>query len=475
MIKNYILLLAMPFTWLSIQTYAQSAPGIPGNPINCNASFCTTNANIDVCPPGSNTVVTDFHNGVFDNATQVYRFSNVAVVNGQIINATISVDAAYRAVLDNIDDDAATDQNGNSIASFFAPRIGPDQNLAGTDRDGYIQFTIRFYLQIDNPVSNNDFMTPAMLANLNYVHYDVDGTSTGSRWFRETGVFKDDSPISINVNGNTELVAYNYTADGANWKGFAGTVCERTGVSRCAEVAVAGQFGAPRSSITYRMGYNYEAGTSTSSFGQPVRQFGGRFGCFEFPSQSTLPVHLTSFTGRYAGTSAVLNWTAENESKFRQYEVERSADGKSFEMAGTVAADGGPGLTRTYEYKDNLSALNGSVFYYRLKMVDQNERFTYSNVVMIRRSGKAISGIVINPNPVVSGNATIRMTAITKGTVDFRVIDYSGKIILQQRANVYEGTNSISLNDMNRLQPGVYTLQMIDETDVVTCKFSVIR
>lgn len=474
MIKYFLLL--TPLLWLSNRSYAQSAPGsVPANPISCNASFCTTNANIDICPPGSNIVVTNFQGGTFNAATQVYRFTDVALVNGQRVHATVSVDATYRAILQSVDDDAAVDQGGISIASFFAPRISPDQNLGATDRDGYVQFTVRFYLHVDNPVSNNDFTVPAVLANLNYVHYDVDGSMTGQRWFRETGVFREAPPLTINGNSNTELVAYQYTGDASTWRGFAGSVCERDGVSRCAEVAVAGQYGVAQSFITYRMGYNYESGGLATNFGQPTRQYGGRFGCFEFPSQSTLPVHLLGFTGRYNGGSAILNWTAENEMKFRQYEVERSVNGTDFTTVGVVNPTGGPGQTRSYELSDNLSSVNGNAFYYRLKMVDMDGKFTYSTTVLIRRSSKAISGIVINPNPIVSGNATVRMTAVSKGMVDLRVIDFTGKVVLTQKATVYEGNNSISINNLNRLQPGVYTLQMIDEAEVSTCKFSIVR
>jgi len=466
----------MSIIGLSNLSYAQSAPGgVPAAPASCNASFCTTNANIDICPPGSNIVVTNFQNGVFNNATQVYRFTDVALVNGQRVHATVSVDASYRAILQSIDDDNAVDQGGASIASFFAPRISPDQNLGTTDRDGYVQFTVRFYLHVDNPVSNNDFVVPAVLANLNYVHYDVDGSMNGQRWFRETGVFKDAPPLTINGNNNTELNAYQYTGDGSTWRGFAGSVCERDGVSRCAEVAVAGQYGIAQSFITYRMGYNYESGGLTTNFGQPTRQYGSRFGCFEFPSQSTLPVNLLGFTGRYKGTSALLNWTAENEVKFRQYEVERSLNGTDFTTVGSVTPTGGPGLTRNYDLTDELSSVTGSAFYYRLKMIDLDGKFTYSQVVMIRRNGKAITGIVVNPNPVVGGNATLRMTAAESGMVEIRVIDFTGKIRMSQKTRIYEGNNSISINNLNDLQPGVYTMQLIDGTDVSTCKFSIVR
>jgi hypothetical protein len=106
----------------------------------------------------------------------------------------------------SIDDDGATDQSGNSIASFFAPRITPDNTLTTTDRRGYVQFTIRFF--IGNGTAGEqwpaDYTTvPSLggLLGLNYIHYDIDGSTVGTAgWFRETGVVQN-VPGSV-INGD---------------------------------------------------------------------------------------------------------------------------------------------------------------------------------------------------------------------------------------------------------------------------------
>jgi hypothetical protein len=123
-------------------------------------------------------------------------------------------------------------------------------------------------------------------------------------WFRETGVIKDVTGLGIFANAPTELTSYTYT-DGGSWKGFAGSVCERDGVSRCAQVAAAANFGTAQSSVTIRMGYDYNFTTANYNQ-QPTRQYGSRFGCFTFPQQITLPVNLLSFNGAYNNQHTLL-------------------------------------------------------------------------------------------------------------------------------------------------------------------------
>ena len=87
-----------------------------------------------------------------------------------------------------------------------------------------------------------------------------------------------------------------------------------------------------------------------------------------------------------------------------------------------------------------------------------------------------LNGISINPNPIVNGMATIRLTSSASGSVDFQVIDMSGRMVLHQQNKVYEGNNSISIDNLSRLQPGVYTLQMVNgDATTVTTRFTVVR
>ncbi len=475
---------------LSAAMMANAQIPLPPAPAPGSVNNCTTNPNIDVCPPTSNTVVGSHRDGVYHRGNNsnhlgqnaVWRFRNMATVGGVTVNVEVTIDQLYNAVLDNIDDDNAVDQAGVSIVNFFAPRISPDQNLSSSNRRGYVQFSMKFYKNINgtNNGTNADFATPVSLSNLNYVHYDIDGgnannvnSGVAGSWFRETGLAKklSDHNPSVLANAVTELSSYNYTDAGDNWTGFAGTVYERSGVSRCAQVASSFSYANAQPGITVRMGYDYNPG---SNGGRPVRQYGSRLGCFNFPSLSTLPVDLLSFSASYNNNHADLKWSSDREMNFEKYVIERSLPGADFVAVGEKRASGNAGRNQ-YDWSEDLSNVNGSTFYYRLKMVDIDGKFSYSSVVMVKKDSKAINGITISPNPVASSATTVRFTSTNSSSIELRVVDISGKLLLQQKNKVSEGTNSISINNLDRLQPGTYILQVLNEGVSTVTKFSVAR
>lgn len=195
-------------------------------------------------------------------------------------------------------------------------------------------------------------------------------------------------------------------------------------------------------------------------------------GSDRFPTQTTLPVDLISFAGAYSNQKTNLNWVTENLQDFDRFEVERSSDGSNFVTVATKAPVQTAART-TYLHTDDLSAVNGTVFYYRLKMIDLNGQFKYSNVILVRKESN-VKGIRINPNPVVTGGvATLRFEASAKGVVEFRIVDMAGRIVLRQQNNVAEGINSVPVNSLDRLQPGTYILQMNDGTTIQSTKFIV--
>lgn len=476
-----VVVLMISFTQILAQ------PTQPGAPLPGNSSNCTPPVS-EICQ-GNSTVTTSFTNATLRSGSPtslpaVYTFYNVASVNGQQINATVTIDQQMNCDMTgsdfSIDDDAAKDQANNSIASFFAPRITPSSTLTNSDRRGYVQFTIRFF--IENSTAGQqypgDYTTPPPfggLSGLNYIHYDIDGTSVGNGgWFRETGVVQNVAGSVINGNAATELTSYSYT-DGGSWKGFAGSVYERDGVSRCAEVAVAATYSSPQASITMRMGYDYKYG-GTNYNSKPTRQYGSRFGCFTFPIQTPLPVHLLSFSGALRNNIVALQWEAENQLNFSAYEIERSENGTDFSSLSVVNAKGTGFEKQQYQYADNLNGSAGDVFYYRLRMIDIDGKFTYSNVIMIRKAGTKVDGIVLSPNPVASnGSLTVRFESGLSKTVEIRIIDMSGRVVLKQFNSVQEGSNSVSIKNMNGLMPGTYVLQMNDGVTVENVKFTVYR
>ncbi|HSU28691.1 MAG TPA: T9SS type A sorting domain-containing protein [Chitinophagaceae bacterium] len=468
---------------VSVAAFSQIPPQ-PNPPVSCNSNNCTP-ALSENCVGGSN-VITSFtgntlRSGTAAAANALYTFYNVANVAGTQINATVKIDGQLNCNMNgsnfSIDDDAAVDQANVSIASFFAPRITPSSSLNGSDLRGYVQFTISFFTENGTageqyPGDYTNIPPLGGLTGLNYIHYDIDGSTVGNGgWFRETGVIKDVTGSVINANAPTELVSYVYN-DGANWKGFAGSVCERDGVSRCSQVAVAANYILPQTSITVRMGYDYNF--TTANYGNaPTRQYGSRFGCFTFPQIINLPVRLLTFNCAYNNGHTMVNWTTDNEVAFDHFDVERSQNGMDYATIGSQPSKGGLGRS-DYTYNDDLSAVNGNVFYYRLKMVDDNGQYKYSQVVLIRKDNKTIKGLSVQPNPVTNGIAMVKMTASAHGTAELRVIDLNGRVLVRQSQNVYEGQNSISVN-VDRLQPGIYSMQMMVAGDMITTKFSIGR
>jgi len=194
-----------------------------------------------------------------------------------------------------------------------------------------------------------------------------------------------------------------------------------------------------------------------------------------FPVQTTLPLKLLSFSGYYRNNKTILNWETEIEQGFSYFDIERSNNGNNFISIGTKASAGNGGGPQTYQFTDDLSALSSTVFTYRLKMVDRDGKYKYSNTILVRKESTGIKGITINPSPVINGMATIRFTASAVDNYEFRVMDASGKIVSRQQNQVFEGNNSISLNGLERLAKGTYILQIVNGDKIEAVKFTVAR
>lgn len=193
-----------------------------------------------------------------------------------------------------------------------------------------------------------------------------------------------------------------------------------------------------------------------------------------FPTETTLPVRLNSFSGSLRNDITTLNWDASSETNFSHYEIQRSINGTSFTTVGSKNPAGGTGRN-AYQFSDNLSAVAGNVFYYRLRIVDLDGRSELSNVIMVRKDQKTLTGLTVNPNPVVNGLAMVRFSSTTNSVATLRVIDMTGKVVLQQLSKVNEGVNSVSVNNAAQLQKGTYILQVLNGEELTATKFTVVR
>lgn len=166
-----------------------------------------------------------------------------------------------------------------------------------------------------------------------------------------------------------------------------------------------------------------------------------------FPSGGPLPVVISSFSAIRKGNSALLSWRTATEINARSFEIERyTANG--YVTAGTVSASNNASGS-TYNFTE--SNLFKSTSLYRLKMIDKDNKFTYSEVRSIKGLGDAAS-FTLFPNPS-SGTAKVMLNDVTEGT-QVQLIDNTGRVL---KSVVLKNSNSVELNG---LQSGIYMVKV---------------
>lgn len=100
-----------------------------------------------------------------------------------------------------------------------------------------------------------------------------------------------------------------------------------------------------------------------------------------FEGGVTLPIELTSFTGSKEGKNNELFWVTATELNNDFFTLEKTYDGESFEIVGTLDGAGNSNQYLYYSFIDYdvREVLN----YYRLKQTDFDGKFAYSNIITI--------------------------------------------------------------------------------------------
>jgi hypothetical protein len=405
----------------------------------------------------------------------VYLYQDV-VTSPFVLDALITIVADSNAHVTTWDADTLN-------LSRFQPRVANDGQLGNSSETadkGWVQFSITYikdnsYLE-NNPATDlDDSYTTQALTGLKYQHYDLDGSVNGSGsgagYFREVVAIANAANIFVNTPSDLTDGGY-YNAGGYTWRRVLGELSEHPSISSDLDVTFIATYNAV-SVINFRLGFEYVKGNGGAL--NVNREYGTEFTCLSFPQQKTLPVTLLSFSGTYRNQAATLHWQTENETAFDHFEVERSSNGSAFSFVGSKPSTGTVSSRQVYQYMDDLSSADGNAFYYRLRMVDKDGKFKYSSVILIRRDSKAIHGVAISPNPVANGVASVRFTSPAAGIVSLSVIDMTGKTVRSQRNNVYNGNNTISINNLDRLPPGVYLLQVVSAEETTSVKFNITR
>lgn len=189
-----------------------------------------------------------------------------------------------------------------------------------------------------------------------------------------------------------------------------------------------------------------------------------------YRSTSVLPVELTSFAANVVERIVTLTWKTESESNSYGFEVERKSKTSTWNTIGFVKSAGNSTQPKNYSYTD--SKVETGSYSYRLKMIDLDGSYTYSNVVEVEVGTPNTFSLSQNyPNPF---NPTTRIDYQVPFNANVQIDLYS--ITGEKVATLVSGELSAGFYTMDlnasalKLSSGVYFYRMIS-TDIQGSKF----
>ena len=187
-------------------------------------------------------------------------------------------------------------------------------------------------------------------------------------------------------------------------------------------------------------------------------------------SLSLLPVKLTSFTAAIATPGKVqLNWTTAEAIGFKNFTVQRSADGINFTNIQTIAAqNSNSSLPQSYTTTDQQAT--GNILYYRLAMTDADGTVAYSAVIRLQNG--ETSSIKIYPTLVENNSLYIESGKAANHTKAI-IFDMNGKKLAEQTLENVQGRQSITLN--SAIKSGSYIVSVTDGNSLLAKQIIIVK
>jgi Secretion system C-terminal sorting domain len=183
-----------------------------------------------------------------------------------------------------------------------------------------------------------------------------------------------------------------------------------------------------------------------------------------FP-QTVLSKNKIQLYYKYESKHVNLRWQVSNNKEVAYFQIQRSDNGVDFETIGTVPAANPDQASAAYEYSDPQNGYDRSKFY-RVRQIMRNNVGFYSNIVNANFNSKLNLTTNLKPNPFSSQiQATLWLRSAN--AINVRIVDQSGRTVYTQQFAGKAGDNTLKLERLGNLKPGVYVVEMAVQDDVI--------
>lgn len=181
----------------------------------------------------------------------------------------------------------------------------------------------------------------------------------------------------------------------------------------------------------------------------------------DYQNVVALPVELLYFQGSNDDCSNELGWATATEKNNSHFIVEHSTDGEDFKELDRVEGNGNSVELIEYEFiHENITAKEN---YYRLKQVDFDGAFEYSDIIIVKSDCKELGAekVSIYPNPS-RGLVTTEISneSGVEKDIEIRVTDVLGRTLISKKVTIQNGINHEEL-DLTKYIKGTYMISII--------------
>ena len=350
--------------------------------------------------------------------------------------------------------------NPGTVVSPRFRRAGPDGGggagaaqrgsgaISGTGRQG-----LAGVVQMDGPwdiiFRSTDCLVTGQASN-NVVRYDLNGNYLST--FVASIIFPEqiNKTLTSNIivgNFSSPSGLYIYDSNGTQLN-FFNTI---TGLRGCFQLGN-GNYMVTNGTGVYVLDQNTGALLAT-----PISGISGR--SLREYDLSIVPVELTSFIANVSGSSVVLNWTTATEVNNQGFEILRSAQNDNdWQKIGYVPGFGTTTEPKSYSYTDQ--SVTSGTYYYRLKQIDFDGSFTYSDVAEVEVSLPIEFSLEQNyPNPF-NPSTSIQFSLPINARVVISIFNLVGEKVAEVVNKEFSaGRHKVSF-DASILTSGIYFYQI---------------
>ncbi|MFK8008387.1 MAG: lamin tail domain-containing protein [Saprospiraceae bacterium] len=335
---------------------------------------------------------------------------------------------------------------GVEITSVLVNPSGAGFNNFDTDGDG-------------NSENDDEFVE---ICNNSAVPVDISGWTLGNQ--SQTFTFPAGTTLA---NGDCVLLVgqwdgsatipslvFQFNSNGNTFNNNGGLILLSNGINTC--------------TVSYGngncIGSNCDNWADIITDGCPLLSGGVDCGYIPTPLLGGLPVELTSFESKVLdNNSVILFWQTASELNNSHFVIEHSRDGERFKEIGRETGKGT--TTNAHAYSMKHERLAKGHHYYRLKQVDYDGKYEYSNILSAELK-LTLADVSIAPNPAM-GKVTIFIDTPISIAASYQLVNMQKEVMLEK--TIARGNSSFEI-DMTNLPGGVYFMRFYVDQQVIAKK-----